>query len=155
ASHDVDGDRGHTALNRSWFSHRDFLRFHAAVSAKDATLDCSGVGFSLQQGRSRDCSHASRCGDLGDAGDLCRRISVWLLDTQSASGAADTLSPVSTARLRALARLFTRHLAHLLAGVPWFVVRVRSVGDICLFSYAFADQPRSHTAEGLNNVEIY
>jgi len=48
ASHDVDGNRRYSALDRSWFSHRDFLRFHATVSAKDATLDRCGVDLPLQ-----------------------------------------------------------------------------------------------------------
>ena len=47
-SHDVDGNRRYSALDRSWFSHRDFLRFHPTVSAKDATLDRCGVDLPLQ-----------------------------------------------------------------------------------------------------------
>ena len=147
ASHDVDGDCRHTAFNRSWFSHRDFLRFHAAVSSKDATLDRCGVGFSLQQGRSRDCGHPARRDDLGNARNLCRRIPVRLLGTESASGAAGTLSPIWTARLRALACVFTCHLACLLAGICWFALHCGPVGDIYLFSHAFADQPCADAAE--------
>ena len=132
---------------------RNFLRFHAAVSAEDVALDRCGVDFSLQQDRSRDCGHAARCRDLGDAGDLCRRIPVRLLDTESASGAAGTFSPVSIARLRALACVFTGHLAHLLAGIYWFALRRRSFRNIYLFSHAVADQPRQNSAEDSMKVE--
>lgn len=138
ASHDLDGDCRYTAFNCFRVSHRDFLRFHAAVSAKDATLDCCGVDFSLQQDRSRDCGHAARRHDLGDAGNLCRRISVWLLDTASTSGAAYTPSPVSIARLRALACIFTRYLAHLLACFYRFALPGNTFGNIYLFFYAFS-----------------
>jgi len=147
ASHDVDGNRRYSALDRSWFSHRDFLRFHAAVPSEDATLDRCGVGFSLQQGRSRDCGHPARRVDLGNARNLCCRIPVRLLGTESASGAADTLSPIWTTRLRALACVFTRHLAYLLAGIHWLALRRGPVGNIYLFSYAFANQPRADGAK--------
>jgi hypothetical protein len=42
----------------------------------------------VQQNRRRDCSHAARCLDLGDAGDLCRRISFGLLEFALADGAS-------------------------------------------------------------------
>ena len=50
------------------------------------------------------------------------RIPVWLLDTESTCSAAGTFSPVSTARLCALARVFTGRLAHLLARVYWLAL---------------------------------
>ena len=65
----------------------------------------------------------------------------------SPGGAAGTFSPVSTARLRALACVFTRYLAHLLARVYWFALPCHSLRDHCLFSHAPADQPRQNTAE--------
>ena len=67
--------------------------------------------------------------------------------TESASGAAGTLSPIWTARLRALACVFTCHLACLLAGIYWFALHRGPVGDIYLFSHAFADQPCADAAE--------
>ena len=76
-----------------------------------------------------------------------RRIPVRLLDTASPSGAAGTLSPVSTARLRALACVFTGYLAHLLARVYWFALPCHSFRDRCLFSDAVADQPRQGNAD--------
>ena len=139
ASHDVDGDRRHAAFYRSWFGYRDFLRFHAAISVKDAPFDRGSVDLSLQQDRSRNRSHSARCRDLGDAGNLCCRISVWLLDPETAGGAADTLSPVWTARLRALACVLTRYLAHVLACFYRFALLGGSFGNIYLFSYTFAD----------------
>jgi len=147
ASHDVDGDRRHTAFNCSWFGYRDFLRFHAAISVEDAPFDRGSVDLSLQQARSRNRGHSARCLDLGDAGDLCCRIPVRLLDTEPTSGTADTLSPVRIARLRALACVFTGDLAYLLAGIHWLALRRGPVGNIYLFSYAFADQPRADGAK--------
>ena len=67
--------------------------------------------------------------------------------TASAGGATRASSPVSTARLRALARIFTRRLAHLLARIYWFALPRRSFGDHCLLSHAPADQPRQNSAE--------
>ena len=138
ASYDLDGDRRYAALDRSWFSHRDLLRFHTVVSTKDATFDCRSVDSSLQQDCSRNCGHAARCPDLGNASDLCCRIPIRLLDLEPAGGAASTLSSVSIARLRALACIFTRYLAHILACFSWFALPGRSFGNNYLFSDAFA-----------------
>ena len=138
ASYDIDGDRGYAALNCSWFSHRDLLRLHTVVSAKDAAFDCRGVDPPLQQDRRGDCGHAARCPNLGNAGDLCCRIPIRLLDLEPAGGAASTFSSVSIARLRALACVFTRYLAHVLACLSWFALLGSSFGNIHLFSHAFA-----------------
>jgi len=70
-----------------------------------------------------------------------------LLDAESAGGAAGTFSRVSTARLCALACVFTRHLAYLLARLYWFAFPGRSLRDHRLCSHAAADQPRQNTAE--------
>ena len=45
ASHDVDDDRRHAALDRSRVGDRNFLRVHSAVSAKDIAVDRSWRGF--------------------------------------------------------------------------------------------------------------
>src|SRR4029077_12466205 len=117
ASHDVDDDRRHAALDRLRVSDWNFLRVQSAVSAEDVAVDRRGVDFPLQQDRCRDCGNAARCSDLDNAGNLCRRIPVRLLDPESPSRAAGTLSSVSTARLRALACVFAGYLAYLLARV--------------------------------------
>ena len=147
ASHDVDDDRRYAALDRSRVGDRNFLRVHAAVSAKDIIVDRCGMGLSLQQSRSGNCSHAARRRHLGDAGDLCCRVPVWLLDTESTCSAASTFSPVSTARLCALARVFTRRLADFLARVHWLALLSRTVSYRCLFSDAVAHQPRQGSAD--------
>ena len=153
ASHDVDDDRRHATFDRSWVGDWNFLRVHSAVSAENAVVDCRGVDFPLQQDCCRDSRNAARCRDLGDAGDLCCRIPVGVLDNKSPCGAARPLSPVWTARLRALACLFTGHLAHLLAGICWFAFDRRPFGDIRLLSHAVAYQPRADTAEKRLRVE--
>jgi hypothetical protein len=147
ASHDVDDDRRYAALDRSRVGDRNFLRVHAAVSAKDIIVDRCGMGLSLQQSRSRYRSYAARRRHLGDAGDLCCRVPVWLLDTESTCSAASTFSPVSTARLCALARVFTRRLADFLARVHWLALLSRTVSYRCLFSDAVAHQPRQGSAD--------
>ena len=147
ASHDADGYHRYAALDCSWLSHRNFLRVHAAISSEDIAVDRCGVDLSLQQDRGRDCRHAPRCHDLGDAGDLCCRISVWLLDPESAGGAARTPSPVSTTRLRALARIFAGGLAYILASICWFALRRHPFGDIYLLSHALTDQPCPDTTK--------
>jgi hypothetical protein len=152
APYDVVGDRRYAAFNCSWFSHRDFLRFHAAVPAKDVILDRDGVDLPLQQGRSRDCGQPARRPHMGDAGNLCCRIPVRLLDAKSAGGAADTFSPVSTTRLRALACVFTRYLAYLLARLYWVAFPGHSLRDYCLFCHAFADQPRQNAIENVGGT---
>ena len=48
ASHDLDDHRRYAALDRSRVGDRNFLRVHAAVSAKDIVVDPRGVGFPLQ-----------------------------------------------------------------------------------------------------------
>ena len=78
---------------------------------------------------------------MGDAGDLRCRIPVRLLDVESASSAAGTLSPVSTARLRTLACVFTGYLAYVLAGLYWFAFSGYSLCDHPLFCDAAVDQP--------------
>ena len=105
------------------------------------------MGFTLQQDRCRDCGNATRCSDLGNAGNLSRRIPVRLLDIASPNGAAGTFSPVSTARLRALACVLTGYLAHVLARVYWFALPFHSVRDRCLFSDAVAHQQGQGNAD--------
>ncbi len=140
-------DRRYAALDRSRVGDRNFLRLQPAVSAKDIIVDRRSVDFPLQQNRCRHCGNAARCSDLGNAGTLCRRIPVRLLDTESSSGAAGTLSPVSTARLRALACIFTGYLAYLLARLCRIPLPIGSLGDHYLFSHAVADQPRQGDAD--------
>ena len=111
------------------------------------------MDFPLQQDRCRDRGNAARCSDLGNAGNLCRRIPLRLLDTASSSGAAGTLSPVSTARLRALACVFARDLAYVLARPYWFGVPFCSLCDHYLFSHAPPDQSREGNAEKSMKVE--
>lgn len=147
ASHDIDGDHRYAAFHCSRLSHRNFLRVYAAISPEDIAVDRCGVDLSLQQDRGRDRRHAPRCDDLGDAGALCCRISVWLLDSESASGTARTPSPVSTTRLRALARIFAGGLAHILASICWFALRRHPFGDIYLLSHALTDQPCPDTTK--------
>ena len=85
---------------------------------------------------------------MGDAGDLCCRIRVRLLDAESAGGAAGTFSPISTARLRTLACVFTRYLAHFLARFYRFAFPGHSLRDHRLCSHAPADQPLADPAKG-------
>jgi hypothetical protein len=143
ASHDVDDDRRYAALNRSGVGDRNFLRVHTAVSAKDVAVDRCGMGFPLQQNRCGDCGNAARCSDLGDAGNLCRRIPSWVLEPSAFSGPTRAFSPVWFARLHALARFFAGRLACLLACLYWFAFPGYSLRHHCLFSYALADQPRA------------
>ncbi len=147
ASHDVDDDRRYAALDRSRVGDRNFLRVHPAVSVKDIAVDRRGVGFPLQQNRCRDCGNAARCSDLGNAGNLCRRISSRVLEPSASGGSTRAFSPVWFARLCALARIFAGRLAHLLACLYWFALPGRSLCDHCLFSDALADQPRADAAE--------
>lgn len=153
ASHDLDGDRRYSALDCSRLGHWGFLRLHAVVSVEDATLDCCGMDFPLQQDRGGDRGDVTRCCDLGDAGVVRRRIPVGVLDIESTSSSAGTLSSISIARLRALACVFTRRLAHLLAGIRWFALRRRPFGNIYLFSHAVADQPGADAAGKRLTVE--
>jgi len=147
ASHDVDDDRRYAALNRFRLGDRNFLRILSAVSAENIAVDRRSVDLPLQQGRCRDCSNAARCSDLGNAGNLSRRIPVRLLDIASPTGAAGTLSPVSTARLRALACVFPGYLAYVLARVYWFALPFHPFCDRRLFPDAFAHQPRQGNAD--------
>ena len=48
ASHDVDGDRRHAALDSFGVRDRNFLRVYSAVSGKDITVDRRSVDFPLQ-----------------------------------------------------------------------------------------------------------
>ena len=147
ASHDVDDDRRHTAFDRSRVSNRNFLRVHPAVSAEDVVVDRCSVDFPLQQDRCRDCGNAARCSDLGNAGNLCRRIPSRVLEPSASGGSTRAFSPVWFERLHALARIFAGRLAHLLAGFYWFALPGHSLRDHCLFSHAPVDQPRQNSAE--------
>ena len=149
ASYDVDDDRRYAALNRSGVGDRNFLRVHTAVSGKDVAVDRRGMGFSLQQDRCRDCGNAARCSDLGDAGNLCRRIPSRVLEPSASGGSTHPFSPVWFERLCALARIFAGRLAHLLARLCWFAFSGCSLCDHCLFSHAPADQPRQNPAKRL------
>ena len=146
-SHDVDDDRRHAALDSSRVSDWNFLRVHSAVSAEDIAVDRRSMDFSLQQDRCGDCGNAARCSDLGNAGNLCRRIPSRVLDPSASDGPTRTFSPFWFARLHALARVFARRLACLLARFYWFSLPGRSLGDHCLFSHAPVDQPRQNSAE--------
>src|SRR5436305_14395159 len=97
------------------------------------------MDFSLQQDRSCDCSDAARRSDLGDARDLCCRISFGVLEHRSSRSPARALSPIWTARLRALACMFTGRLAHLLARACWVSVLRDSYSKLGVFCYSFAD----------------
>jgi hypothetical protein len=153
ASHDVDDDRRHAALDRFGVSDWDFLRVHAAVSAENVAVDCRGVGLSLQQDRGCDCGDAARRRDLGDAGHLCRRVSFGVLDLESSGGTAFAFSPISAARLRALACFFTRCVAYILACLRRFVVRRDPLGGNHLCFDAVADQSSPNTREKRLMVE--
>ena len=96
------------------------------------------MDFPLQQDRGGDRGDVTRCGDLGDAGVVRRRISAGVLDAESASSSAGSLSSIWITRLRALACVFTSRLAHLLAGIYWFALRRRPFSNIYLFSHAIA-----------------
>jgi hypothetical protein len=147
ASHDLDGDRGHAALYRAWVGDRNFLRVHPAVSAEDVVVDCCGVGLPLQQDRSCDCCDAARRNDLGNAGVVCRRVSIWMLDPESASSSACASPPIPTPRLRALACFFSSGMADVLASVRRFAVRCDPFRNSYLLRYAPADQSRPSPAE--------
>ena len=105
------------------------------------------MGLSLQQDCSCDCGDPARRRDLGNARDLYCRISIGLLEFAAAAGAACSFSPVWTARLHALACIFTRGLAHILAGVCWLNVPRGSFGNHYLFSHAVTVESRSDAAE--------
>lgn len=141
ASHDLDGDRGHPALYRAWVGHRNFLRVYPAVSAEDVAVDCCGMGLPLQQDRSCDCCDAARRNDLGNAGVVCRRVSVWMLDPESASSSACASPPIPTPRLRALACFFSSGVADVLASVRWLSISRHPFGNRHLFCDAIAGEP--------------
>ena len=105
------------------------------------------MGLPVQQNRRRDCSHAARCLDLGDAGDLCRRISFGLLEFALADGASRAFSPIRTTRLRALECFFTGRLADFLAGVCWLPVSRHPFGRYRVFRNPHPGKPRSNVAE--------
>jgi hypothetical protein len=154
ASHDFNGDCRYSALDRFRISHWNFLRVHAVVSIEDALVDRCGVDFPLQQDRGGNRGDFTRCRDLGDAGNLCCRVSYGILDPEPASSATCAFSGVPASRLRALACFFSSGVADVLASIRWLAIRRGPFGDICLLRYAPADQSRSSTAEnGLNEVE--
>jgi len=97
------------------------------------------VGLPLQQNRSCDRRDAARCHDLGDARSLSCRVPIRVLDPESSSRPARTLSPISTARLCALARIFTGGLADVLACVCWIALRRHPFGSIYICPDALAD----------------
>lgn len=138
ASHDVDGHRGYAAFHRAWVGHRNFFRLHAALSAEDVVVDRCGVDFPLQQNRSCDRGHRARRRHLGDAGALYCRVSTGVLELEPPSSAARAFSPIWTARLHALARIFTGRLAYLLAGLCRFAFPRDPFGSNYLFSYSLA-----------------
>jgi len=105
------------------------------------------VDLSLQQDCSCDCGDPARRRDLGNARHLYCRISIGLLEFAAAAGAACSFSPVWTARLHALACIFTSGLAHILAGVCWLNVPRGSFGNHYLFSHAVTVESRSDAAE--------
>ena len=147
ASHDPDDNCRHAALHRSGVGDRNFFRIHPALSAEDLAIDRYGVGLSLQQDCSCDCRHPARRRDLGNARDLSCRISIGLLELAAAASAACSFSPVWTARLRALACIFTRRLAHILAGVCWLHVPRGSFRDHYLFCDAVTVESRANATE--------
>src|SRR5205823_10372433 len=139
ASHDLDGDRRHATLDRAGVGNRNFLWLHPAVSTEDVVVDRCGLDFPLQQDRSCDRCHAARRNDLGNAGVVSRRVSIWMLDPKSASSSTCASPPIPAPRLRALACIFTRCLADVLASVRRFAVRCDPFSSDCLFSYAVVD----------------
>src|SRR6266436_6833644 len=156
ASHDVDGDCRHASFYCSRVGDWNFLWLHAAVSAQDLVVDRCGVGLPLQQDRSCDCRDGARRRHLGDARALFCRVSSRVLDLESPGSSARAFSPVWTARLCALACIFTGRLAHVLARVCWFALPRDPFGDTYLFSYALADWSRPNAAQrglGLCHVE--
>src|SRR6266481_2058503 len=153
ASHDFDGDRGHAALYRARIRDRNFLWVHPAVSAEDVVVDCCGMGLPLQQDRSCDCCDAARRNDLGNAGVVCRRVSVWMLDPESASSSTCASPPIPTPRLRALACFFSSGMSDVLASVRRFAVRCHPFSNSYLLRYAVANQSRPSSAEKRLTVE--
>ena len=147
ASHDIDGDRGYAALHRTRIGDRNFLWLHTAVSPEDIIVDRCGLDFPLQQNRSRHCGNAARCNDLGNARVVSRRISIRMLDPESASSSARASPPIPAPRLRALACFFSSGVADVLAGVRRFAVRCDPFRNSYLLCYAPADQSRSSSAE--------
>ena len=138
ASHDVARDRRHAAFDCSRVGHRNFFWLHAALSTQDVVVDRRGVDFSLQQNRSCDCGHSARRRHLGDAGDLHRRVSIRVLELAPDSSPTRAFSPIRTARLHALARIFAGRLAYLLAGIRRFALPRHPFGDTYLFSHSHA-----------------
>ncbi len=147
-SHDPDDNCRHAALRRFWVGDWNFFWVHTALSAEDLAIDRYGVGLSLQQDCGCDCGNPARRGDLGNARDLSCRISIGMLEFAAAAGAACSFSPVWTARLRALACIFTGRLAHILAGVCRLHVPRGSFGDHYLFCDAVAGESGSNITEG-------
>ena len=74
-----------------------------------------------------------------------------MLEFAAAASAACSFSPVWTARLRALACIFTGRLAHILAGVCRLHVPRGSFGDHYLFRDAVAGESGSNITEGRMN----
>ena len=62
-----------------------------------------------------------------------------MLEPQSADSTAHSFSAIWIARLRALACIFARRLADLVARLHWFALPCDPIGDTGLFSHAFAD----------------
>jgi len=147
ASHDLDGDCGHAALHRARIGDRNFLWLHSAVSTEDVVVDRCGLDFPLQQDRSCDCCDAARRNDLGNACVVSRRVSVGMLDPESASSPTCASPPVPAPRLRALACFFSSGVADILASVRRFAVRCDPFRNSYLLRYAPADQSRSSPAE--------
>ena len=147
ASHDLDGDRRHATLDRAGVGNRNFLWLHPAVSTEDVVVDRCGLDFPLQQDRSCDRCHAARRNDLGNAGVVSRRVSIWMLDPESASSSTCASPPIPAPRLCALACFFSSGVADVLASVRRFAVRCDPFSNSYLLRYALADQSRSSSAE--------
>ena len=147
ASHDLDGDRRHATLDRAGVGNRNFLWLHPAVSTEDVVVDRCGLDFPLQQDRSCDRCHAARRNDLGNAGVVSRRVSIWMLDPESASSSTCASPPISAPRLRALACFFSSGVADVLASVRRFAVRCDPFRNSYLLRHAAANQSRPSPAE--------
>ena len=147
SSHDFDGHRRYAALYRTRIGNWNFLRLHAVVSAQDVIIDCSGMGLPMQQDRRRDRGYPARRADLGDACNLPRRVSIRVLEFALASRPACALSAVWTTRLHALACVFTRRMADVLARVCWLPVSGGSFSNRHLFCNAVTGEPGPDATE--------
>lgn len=105
------------------------------------------MALPVQQNRCGDCGHVARRADLGHACDLPGRVSSGVLEFALAGSPSCPFSPIWTAPLHALARIFASCLANILACVCWVPVPRGSFRNHHIFCDAVAAESRSDASE--------